>query len=159
VWIAKVAATVRELGEDLAALVGRDTDAIRAALAAAGDPIALARDVERIRELGPRTVDRVHLLAIRAIASVRKTESHRPEGMRESQFPPPMDPELSLLVRPFATIYRLVLVFDGPFSELHAEAALIHGLPAIERLVTSLPPRDPHTGGAKVAVLRRLRRV
>jgi hypothetical protein len=50
-------------------------------------------------------------------------------------------------------------VFDGPFSELHAEGALIHALPAIERLVTSLPPRDPAAGGAKVAVLRRLRPV
>lgn len=59
----------------------------------------------------------------------------------------------------FAGIYRAILVYESPFSELHAEGALLRALPIIEKLVTSLPPRDPASGGAKVAVLRRLRRV
>lgn len=64
------------------------------------------------------------------------------------------------VVRRFAGIYELVLVFSGPYSELHAEGAILKMLPLIERLVTALPPRDPvGAGGAKVAVLRRLRRV
>jgi hypothetical protein len=67
--------------------------------------------------------------------------------------------EVRAHVRAFAGIYRAILVYDGPFSELHAEGALVRALPVIEKLVTSLPPRDPASGGAKVAVLRRLRRV
>ncbi len=61
--------------------------------------------------------------------------------------------------RRFAGIYDVVLAFDGPFSGLHAEAALLRALPWIEQLVTSLPPRDPVGKGAKIAVLRRLRSV
>ena len=61
--------------------------------------------------------------------------------------------------RRFAGIYTLILVFDGSYSELHAESAVLRALPTIEKLVTSLPPRDPVPQGAKVARLRRLRRV
>ena len=61
--------------------------------------------------------------------------------------------------RRFAGIYTLLLVFESPYSELHAEAAVLRALPTIEKLVTSLPPRDPVPQGAKVARLRRLRRV
>lgn len=67
--------------------------------------------------------------------------------------------EVRAHVRAFAGIYRAILVYEGPFSELHAEGALVRAIPVIEKLVTSLPPRDPASGGAKVAVLRRLRRV
>ncbi|HVY45555.1 MAG TPA: hypothetical protein VHB21_06725 [Minicystis sp.] len=59
----------------------------------------------------------------------------------------------------FAGIYVLVLVFDGPFDELGARRATQHALPTIERLVLSLPPRDPTTSGHRGAVaLRRSRR-
>lgn len=150
IWIARIASAVEATGHDLAELVTRDPEAIRAALAPAPDPSALARDVERVRELGARAVDRRHLLAMRAIAAVREAEG---KGEPGAGAPVP------ILVRTFATIYRLILVFEGPVSELHAESALIHALPVIERMVTSLPPRDPVAGGAKVAVLRRLRRV
>ena len=61
--------------------------------------------------------------------------------------------------RRFAGIYTLLLVFESAYSELHAEAAVLRALPTIEKLVTSLPPRDPIPQGAKVARLRRLRRV
>jgi hypothetical protein len=67
--------------------------------------------------------------------------------------------EVCAHIRAFAGIYRVILVYEGPFSELHAEGALVRALPVITRLVTALPPRDPVSGGAKVAVLRRLRRV
>ena len=59
------------------------------------------------------------------------------------------------LARSFSAIYRIVLVFDGDFSELHAEAALLRALPAIERLVGDLPPVDPTPKGARVLTLRR----
>jgi len=60
------------------------------------------------------------------------------------------------LARPFAAIYRLVIVFEGEFSELHAEGRLIRALPAIERLVLALPPVDPPRGAGRVIPLRRV---
>lgn len=151
-WVARVSKAIAALDLDPLELVAKDAEAAHAALAAAGSPDAgaLARDVDRLRELGARVLDRAHLLAMRGIAAVRESEG------KEA---PPRSTDVPLMVREFASIYRLVLAFEPGFSELHAEAALIHALPAIERLVTSLPPRDPVSGGAKVAVLRRLRRV
>jgi hypothetical protein len=152
IWVARVAGALEALGLDPIELVAEQPGDVHAALAAKGAPDAgaLARDVDRLRDLGTRVLDRPHVLAMRALAAVRESEGKEP---------PPRPAGTHLMVREFASIYRLVLVFDGGFSELHAEAALIHALPAIERLVTSLPPRDPVSGGAKVAVLRRLRRV
>ena len=40
-------------------------------------------------------------------------------------------------MRKFAGIYELVLVFSGPYSELHAEGAILKMLPLIERLVAA----------------------
>lgn len=91
----------------------------------------------------PSTLDPALQRALRAIAERR--------GGGSAEGP--------TIARRFAGIYELVLVFEGAYSELHAEAAIVRGLPWIERLVTSLPPRDPAGKGAKVAVLRRLRRV
>ncbi|AKF10228.1 hypothetical protein [Sandaracinus amylolyticus] len=151
-WVTRIAAAVEALGLDPLALFKREPDEVRGELQKAGasDAAALARDVERVRELGRRVLDRAHLLAMRAVAAVRESEGASAEPRAEG---------MHALVRSFANIYRVVLVFDAPFSELHADAALIHAMPVIERLVTSLPPRDPVSGGAKVAVLRRLRRV
>lgn len=151
-WVTRIGAAVKAAGAELSELVTKEPDQVRAALEGAGDPITLARDVERVREMGARAIDRAHLLAMRAIAAVRESEGGEERDRQRST-------EVPMIVREFATIYRLILVFDGPVSELHAEAALIHAMPVIERLVTSLPPRDPVSGGAKVAVLRRLRRV
>jgi hypothetical protein len=53
------------------------------------------------------------------------------------------------LAREFAGIYALLIAFDGPFVGLHAEGALVHAVPRIERLVLSLPPTPPPTGGAE----------
>lgn len=71
------------------------------------------------------------------------------------------DPDLSFVARQFGGIYRLVLVFElDRFSELHAEAAMIHALPWIERLTTAIPPFEPDDRpGGRVVNLRRLRPV
>lgn len=69
------------------------------------------------------------------------------------------DESVHAFERRFAGIYTLILVFEASYSELHAESAVLRALPTIEKLVTSLPPRDPIPQGAKVARLRRLRRV
>ncbi len=65
-----------------------------------------------------------------------------------------------LLARRFANIYWMVLLFDKEnFSELHAEAAMIHASAWMTRLVSSLPPYDPNGGGGRIHKLRRLRPV
>ncbi|MBT9554518.1 MAG: hypothetical protein IV100_00760 [Myxococcales bacterium] len=64
------------------------------------------------------------------------------------------EPQLGVFARSFANIYRLLLVYDGRFSPLQAEAATIQALPVIENLVARLPPVDPSPGG-KVVALRR----
>ncbi|MBN8610318.1 MAG: hypothetical protein J0L92_07025 [Deltaproteobacteria bacterium] len=137
-------ARAAERGEmSLAQLVALD-DRLRATLAERGFSPAEAKQIEHDLEELPRTLpDGALLRMLRTLAAVRS----------KSQSPDPS------FTRRFAGIYELVLVFSGPYSELHAEAAVLRALPLIERLVTSLPPRDPVATGAKVAVLRRLRRV
>jgi len=55
----------------------------------------------------------------------------------------------------FAQIYMLALIFDGPYSELHAEGPLVRALPHIESLVLALPPVEPPPRSAKVIAFRR----
>jgi hypothetical protein len=62
-----------------------------------------------------------------------------------------------VLARGFAGSYALVMAFDAPYSELHAEAALLHALPTIERLVLALPPIEPPDNPRKVVRLRPVR--
>ena len=54
----------------------------------------------------------------------------------------------------FAQIYLLALVFDGAYSELHAEGPLVRALPHIETLVLALPPVEPPPRSAKVIAFR-----
>lgn len=57
------------------------------------------------------------------------------------------------LVRPFAGIYVLSLLFRDPLSEPIALGAIVHAVSVIEKLVLALPPIDPEPG-AKVIRLR-----
>ena len=96
------------------------------------------------------------LRAFASIAALRKSIGGGQVDNRRAVH----DAALAYLARSFGGIYWLVLSFDrSAFSELHAEAAMIHALPWIERLVTSLPPIDPDGGGGRVLKLRRLRPV
>lgn len=125
------------------AQLGTLEDQLRPLLAERGFSPAEAKQVEDDLDEARTLPDGALLRMLRALAAVRtKTSSDDPTFTRR-----------------FAGIYELVLVFSGPYSELHAEAAVLRALPLIERLVTALPPRDPVATGAKVAVLRRLRRV
>lgn len=56
---------------------------------------------------------------------------------------------LEALVRPFAGIYALALLFQGTLSEPIALGAVLHAIGLIEKLVLALPPIDPEPG-AKV---------
>lgn len=60
-----------------------------------------------------------------------------------------------VFARSFAQIYLVALVYDGPFSELHAEGPLVRALPHIETLVLALPPVDPPPRAATVIRLPR----
>jgi hypothetical protein len=96
-----------------------------------------------------------YLLVRRAIAAVRalpeiaslKKGDHLHESLGEESF--------GYFALSFATIYVLILVFDGPFEELRVERAVAHALPAIERLVLALPPLDPPPKLAGVVAIRR----
>ena len=57
---------------------------------------------------------------------------------------------LHVIARPFAAIYRLVVLFDAEFSPLHAETTMTRALPVIERLVADHPPIDPTPKGARI---------
>ncbi|MFK7989211.1 MAG: hypothetical protein AB8I08_24545 [Sandaracinaceae bacterium] len=65
------------------------------------------------------------------------------------------DDDWGVFTKGFAQIYLLALVYDGPFSELHAEGPLVRALPVIESLVLSLPPVEPPPKSAKVISLKR----
>ena len=90
--------------------------------------------------------------AVRALPHVANL--HKGEHLHESV----RTPELSYVVRSFATIYMLLLVFDRPFDELRAERSVAHALPTIERLVLALPPSEPTPPMAGVGVVRMRRR-
>lgn len=65
------------------------------------------------------------------------------------------DDDWGVFARGFAQIYMCALVYDGAFSELHAEGSLVRGLPHIETLVLALPPVEPPPRSAKVIRLPR----
>ncbi len=173
----------RDVGVDIAPLLATDEGGLGGALAQTGVSEGLAADLGREirvmrRRAGIHNRDAVawhrYLLVCRAIADTRALltgaagahgaagthaahaahaahTGHLRESVHEEGF--------GLLARAFANIYLLVIAFDGTFSELHAEAAMLHALPRIERLVLSLPPVDPLTGGpdrraAQVVTLR-----
>jgi hypothetical protein len=148
---ARLDARFFELDLSLPALVGHP-DRAREALDAAGvsphDRDNLLRQLRVVEDLETHVPAGRWLRVAHAIAGARGLGGAH-LGLSE----------VRAHVRAFAGIYRAILVYEGPFSELHAEGALVRALPVIEKLVTSLPPRDPASGGAKVAVLRRLRRV
>lgn len=138
-------------GVDFAALLEREPIEVRALLEQRGveseTARLLTREAELIRQASRRSIAawRHHLLTARAIAAVRREggepSSYQREAVREESF--------GYLARAFANIYRLVLVFEGPFSELHAEAAVVHALPHIEHLVLALPPVEPPPRGER----------
>lgn len=102
---------------------------------------------------GNTTTVRHHLLTSLAVARVRRkadAPSHAHAGRwvcHEKQF--------GYFARCFANIYLLIDVFEGPFSELHVESAVVHALPSIEALVLALPPFDPPPKAGRVVKLRR----
>jgi hypothetical protein len=144
----------RASGIDVAALLALDPAAIGPALAATGAGAARAADIgwqiRTIQQRGPAGGRdaagwRRYLLLSRAITAARRliAASSRSGPMRASAH----EQGFGFLAREFATIYVLLLAFEGSFVGLHAEGALVHALPRIERLVLSLPPAPQPAGG------------
>jgi hypothetical protein len=147
---ARALEAAEQAGVDFAHLLECEDEDARALLQARSvdAPIStfLLREAERIRQHSKRSgaAWRQHLLSARAIAHVRR------DGQSEASREVVHSQGYGLLSRAFANIYRLILVFDAGFSELHAEGAVVHVLPAIEKLVLALPPVEPPPKGGRV---------
>ncbi|MEZ4225035.1 MAG: hypothetical protein R3B13_29040 [Polyangiaceae bacterium] len=147
---ARALGAAEQSGVDFARLLERSEEQARELLVARGvdAPLSsfLLREAERVRQRSRRSgaAWRQHLLSARGIAHVRS------DGRAASSREVVHDAGFGLLSRGFANIYRLVLVFDGDFSELHAEGAVVHVLPVIEKLVLALPPVEPPPKGGRV---------
>jgi hypothetical protein len=92
----------------------------------------------------------------RAAAELREQRSDELRNAHGHTVRLTLDSGEEALVRPFASIYILTLLFDGPVSEPIALGAVLHAVGVIERLVLALPPVDPDPG-AKILRLPRRR--
>lgn len=142
-------------GVRLVDLASLPEDQVDEALARAelneGSRATLRRELGRLSSLDPKQRF-AEVLTSRAIARVRRpgaddapASSHFREVVHQDN--------LGYLARSFAGIYVALLVFKNTYSELHAEAALLHALPVIERLVFALPPIEPPPKGGQVVKL------
>lgn len=141
--------TVLRAGLDLDALLALDENELAQRLRGFG--IEGERAGLLVRALARREDEvtlRHHLLTCLAVARARR-EAHPPAPRWAHH-----EPQFGYFVRSFANIYLLITVFEGAFSELHVESAVLHALPSIERLLLALPPIDPSPGG-RVIRLRR----
>lgn len=147
--------TAEQHGVDFAELLELGRDGARRHLEDRGlDPTvvsSLERSAERVRQGSVRSgaAWRSYLLLAQAISDVRRDGDSGASRRLVSRG------GFGYLARSFANIYWLVLVFDGNFSELAADGALLHALPLIEKLVLALPPVDPVDPGGKVIRLPR----
>jgi len=146
---ADTADRAEELGLDLAELLGLPEDEALRRVREKGPERTtgrLSHGISHLRRQSERVgadAWRAHLAAARAVRAVRAVGDHGPRLLARA-------PGLHFVSRAFAAIYRLVLVFDGDFSELHAEAAAVRALPTVEKLVLSVPPIEPPPSRGKV---------
>jgi hypothetical protein len=141
-------ARARLRGVDLAQTLVHGIDVERTLAEAGfsdGDRARVARIAARLRgdesfETPEVGLQRRVLLAARAIGVARAA---RPDAVDQVEH----GEHGGFLIRGFDRIYRLVLVFAGPFSPLQAEGTVRRAMPVIERMVSGLPPIDPGPGG------------
>jgi hypothetical protein len=136
---ASVPSVSEQLHEILAALRAR-AGAERAVVIDETSPVIFGDSHE-----APESVSEEAKARLAAALEAVREHGSEPRCVREGD-----PPHLS---RPFAAVYRVVLVFDAPFSEIRADGHLVRALPAIEKKVLALPPLDPK-GGAKIRLLR-----
>lgn len=114
-------------------------------------------ELEALRELaeeGGLTAAARRLRSARALLEIRERAARERELVRTEL----RGPEIQCFAHSIAGQYQLVLVFDETYSPLHAEGNVQRALPHIERLLLSLPPVDPMSGGARGAKVIRLPR-
>jgi hypothetical protein len=145
---------VRERGATIDQLTVRDADALLAVLRNRG----VERSVEELlaflvaRDQDEHVV-RHRLLTALAVGAVR-ARMHRGGDLARSVY---HEAQFGFIARGLANIYQIVVIFAGPFSELHVESAIVHGLPLIEELLFALPPVDPPPGKGQVIRMMRPR--
>ncbi|WP_437672414.1 hypothetical protein [Sorangium sp. So ce131] len=155
--LARWADEVERAGVNLIDLLELDDAALEQALATtslgARERETVAGHLQKIRERGSRSPAawRRQVAIARAVDRVRGPAAS--EGAAHGRFIG-QDDQVGVYARSFANIYRVILAYPCPFSELQAEGAVQQALPLIERLVLALPPIDPHPG-AKILRLRR----
>lgn len=140
----------RDRGLTLDQLALQDADALITALRRRG----IERAHEELLSMlvqrdGDESSARHRLLTTLAIAAVRQ-KMHRGEHVRSVHH----EPQFGYIARGFANIYQIIAVFEGAFSELHVESAILHVLPGIEELLFALPPVDPPPSKGQVIRLR-----
>jgi len=140
----------RDRGVTIDQLTLRDADALLSVLRGRG--LERTSD-EMLAFLVARDEDelalRHRLLTALAIAAVR-LRVHRGEHARSVHH----EAQYGYIARGLANIYQIVVVFSGPFSELHVESAILHAMPMIEELLFALPPVDPPPSQGQVIRLR-----
>jgi hypothetical protein len=132
----------------ICALRGPDATRRLRELSVRGEALAL---LAHVLEGSDDTAVRHDLLTCLAVARTRH-EVSGPTPTPSSRWVH-HDVQFGYLVRGFANIYLLVLVFEGAFSELYVESAVVHTLPAIEQMLLALPPLDPGPGAKRGRVI------
>jgi hypothetical protein len=131
----------QRLDEELSGLSAR-AGAVRAFVFDLDSPVIWgASTVEGQGVEGSKLVERTSQLLRERSAELRQAHGHT---VRLS-----LEYSVEALVRPFAGLYVLVLLFRDPLSEPIALGAVLHAVGLIEKLVLALPPIDPEPG-AKV---------
>lgn len=150
-WTGELADSAAAAELDIVELVGLDDATLRERLGGV-EPRKLRERLQRklpvVRELGAHRDAEAwlaHFATCRAIAAVRRApERHEA-----------IDDDFGWLARDFGGIYHVILVYGGPFDEIGAARVMLRALPAIEKLVLSLPPIDPAPKGARVLAFKR----
>lgn len=118
---------------------------------------AIHDELELLRELseaGGLAAAAARVRSARAVAEIR-SRAARDHSLTRCEL---RGPDIQCFAHSLAAQYQLLLVFDETYSPLHAEGNVQRALPHIEKLLLSLPPVDPISGGARGAKVIRLPR-
>jgi hypothetical protein len=139
-----------EAGAALDAICAWPADDVAPRLRAFGVAASHAEPLSRVLAQRDETALRHHLLTCLAIARARAAARPAHESARIAHH----ETQFGFFARGFANIYLLIAVFEGAYSELYVESAVVHALPGVEHLLLALPPQDPGPGGKGGRVIR-----
>lgn len=139
-----------EAGVALDAICAWPADDVAPRLRALGVADKHAEPLSRVLAQRDETALRHHLLTCLAVARARAASRPAHESVRIAHH----ETQFGFFARGFANIYLLIAVFEGAYSELYVESAVLHALPGVEHLLLALPPQDPGPGGKGGRVIR-----